>query len=246
MEVKLTQVIELREVTKFFGENPALSKLSLSIFSGERIAILGANGAGKSTLLRIVSGLLTKDTGEILIDGVEQTNHNKLIKKMISYLPDEPPLYDLLNPIEYLEYIAAIWEIPIESVEQQIYELMEAYDMTHASRLWINNFSKGMRQKLGLISVLFRQSPILLLDEPFSALDTDAVATTVRYLQDRSLVQTALIVSHDLDLLEQVSDRAIVLHKGKIIDEFSSCENLIMRYEEVQRRFRVEHASEED
>jgi len=235
--------IELRNVSKSFGNYPVISQMELTIFAGERIALLGPNGAGKSTLLRIIAGLLPADSGQVYIEGERQTGSGRIRRQIgtkIGYLPDEPPLYDLLNPIEFLEYTAALWKIPFRSVEQRLVDLLDQYRMTPAARMWISHFSKGMRQKLGLISVLFRCPPILLLDEPFTALDSDAIETTVRYLRIREHFQTAIIVSHDLDLVEQVADRAVILHQGRIIAEFSTCSSLKTRYEQVKRRFRLD------
>ncbi|MWV44132.1 ATP-binding cassette domain-containing protein [Paenibacillus sp. HJL G12] len=236
-------LLELDKITKAFGDYSAISELNTAVMPGERIGLIGPNGAGKSTLLKIIAGIISKDSGELRLEGQQVLKNNDLAKSKVAYLPDEPPLYDLLNANEYLEYTAALWKIPIESAEPKIKELMKRYQMTDVSTLWIKNYSKGMRQKLGLISVLFRGSPLLLLDEPFTALDTDAVDTTIQYLQDRSFVHAAMIVSHDLDLLEQVADRAIVLDKGQIIAEFPSCSNLKEQYENAKRRFQLEDAS---
>lgn len=216
-----------------------ISNFNLSVASGERVAIVGANGAGKSTLLKMVAGLLPIDSGDLYVKGLEQSQNKNLIKSEIAYLPDDPPLYDLLNPLEYLEYIAALWKIPIESVRPEILELLDAYHMTSASQVWIKDFSKGMRQKLGLISVLFRKSSILLLDEPFNALDRDAIQTTIRYLQDRKFVRTVIIVSHDLEIIEQFADRVIFLQKGYCV-EFPSSDRLREQYEEQKRRLQLE------
>lgn len=240
MEEKKVYDILMHNVSKYFGNKAIISDLNLSVAPGERVAIVGFNGAGKSTLLKIMAGLLPIDSGFLLLKGVEQNENKSLLKKQIAYLPDDPPLYDLLSPLEYLEYIAALWKIPIESVKQQIFELMENYQMTSASQMWIKNFSKGMRQKLGLISVLFRSPSILLLDEPFNALDRDAIQTTIRYLQDRQFVRTVIIVTHDLDLIEQFADRVIFLHKGDVTTEFLSSEKLIEQYEEEKSRLQLE------
>ncbi|KOR88901.1 ABC transporter ATP-binding protein [Paenibacillus solani] len=238
------KLLELDKITKAFGDYSVISELNTAVKPGERVGLIGPNGAGKSTLLKIIAGIIPKDSGELRIeDQLVQKKNNEFAKSRVAYLPDEPPLYDLLNANEYLEYTAALWRIPIESVEAKIKELMKRYQMTDVSSLWIKNYSKGMRQKLGLISVLFRGSPLLLLDEPFTALDTDAVDTTIQYLQDRALVHGSMIVSHDLDLLEQVVDRAIVLNKGRIIAEFPSCINLKEQYENAKRRFQLEDVS---
>lgn len=226
--------LELHNVTKVFHDFTAVSRLSLKVTPGEKIAILGSNGAGKSTLLKIVAGILHKDEGALLWDGSEYRFYSEDLKRSIAYLPDDPPLYDLLNAREYLEYVAALWKVPLEASAKPIQKLMQDYQMDHAAHIWSRDFSRGMKQKLGLMSVLFRKPSILLLDEPFNALDTDAVTTTIGYLNNKSWVNTMLIVSHDLDLLEKVADRAIILEKGAVIAELSTCVNLKARYEEAK------------
>lgn len=242
----MAQTIELQSVTKFFGDFPVISNLNLMVPNGERVAIIGPNGAGKSTLLKLVAGLMPQDSGSIIVHGEQQTERNNTLKKIIAYFPDDPPLYDLLNAVEYLEYVAALWDLPVETSKVHISDLMEEYQLTHASQIWIKNFSRGMRQKLGLISVFFRYPRVLLLDEPFNALDTDAVDATIRILQNLPRNCNVFIVSHDLEILQQVTDRAIVMDKGQIIAELSSCHDLGNQYKDIKRRFQTNDASDEE
>jgi len=239
---KTSYAVELHDVSKSFGDYQAISGASLKVDANERVAILGPNGAGKSTLLRIIAGILSVDRGYYLIDGYNAEKEQRTVKSRIGYLPDEPPLYDLLNPIEQLEYVAALWGLQTESAIKRSEFLLQSYSMEHTKQVWMKQFSKGMRQKIGLISVLIRQPSLLILDEPFTALDSDAIETTIQHLNNREYVRSAVIVSHDLDLVERVADRALIMNKGKIVQELHHCNALRDQYEDAKRRFRLDDA----
>lgn len=239
------KLVELHDFSKQFGDFHAIHNINLSINPGEKIALLGPNGAGKSTLLKLIAGVLPRNTGNFYMNSVEYREHSQPLRQQIAYLPDTPPLYDLLNAIEYLEYVAALWNLSLTASIQKLNRLMDDYQLSQHSNIWISNYSKGMKQKLGLISVLFRNSELLLLDEPFNALDTEAVESTVHYLRNPEFVQSAIIVSHDLDIVEKIADKAVIMYRGRIIEQFLTCERLKERYEDVIRREQLTNVSNE-
>jgi len=216
----MTAALALEEVRKLFGGRAVLDGLSLVVRTGERVALLGHNGAGKSTLLRVASGLLPFEAGRVIVAGLPIPARHREAKERIGYLPDVAPLYEVLTPLEYLEYIATLWRLPAAAARERAVAYLKEYQLWEARNSWIQTMSKGMRQKVGLISVLMREPQILMLDEPFSGLDAEAIDLTVRILRNLSDDRTLIVASHDLEPVEQVARRAVVLRQGRVIADF--------------------------
>jgi len=185
------------------------------------VALLGHNGAGKSTLLRVATGLLPFESGQVAVAGHPLPVRHREAKRLVGYLPDVPPLYEALTPVEYLEYVAALWRIPAPVARERAAAYLEQYQLWNARHTWIQNLSKGMRQKVGLISVFLREPPLLLLDEPFSGLDAEACALTIRLLRNLGRDRALLVATHDVALVEQVVGRAVVLREGRVVADFA-------------------------
>ncbi len=206
--------IELKKITKLFGEFTALRDVSAVIEPGDRISVLGHNGAGKSTLLNLVATLSKPTSGEIFyFDGEQAIKHHLQIRQRLTYLSHEPMLYPDLTAMENLKFVARMYGKPM--TDRQFNELLEAVGMARARHRLFRTCSRGMQQRLSLARALLPHPQLLLLDEPFSGLDNDGVARMVKLL-DRDHF-TWLIVTHDLRMGYEMANRFWIFKRGKLV-----------------------------
>ncbi len=154
----------VRGLVKRFGGFTAVNGLDLSVRRGELYALLGPNGAGKTTSLRIVAGLLSPDVGEISICGINRLRDPVAAKRVVAWLPDEPMVYDKLTPVEYLDFVAGLWQVEQRVAKLRRDALLETLDLTRVADQRCEGFSKGMRQKVALAGALFDEPELLILD----------------------------------------------------------------------------------
>lgn len=214
----LAFAIELKGITKTFGETTALRNLSATIQEGERIGVLGHNGAGKSTLLNIMATLVRPSSGSVSYQ-LDQTvlNNANQIRQHLSYLSHEPMLYGDLTAAENLRFVAGMYGKKLNEYDLQA--MLEAVGMTHARDRLFRNCSRGMKQRLSLARALLGEPRLLLLDEPFSGLDTEGVAR-LRALfstQTRSWV----MVTHHLHLGYALATRFWILKRGRLVHDLN-------------------------
>jgi ABC-2 type transport system ATP-binding protein len=213
--------LRVRDLRKTFVR-PAVDGLNLDIAAGELYGLLGANGAGKTTTLRMITGLLAPDAGSVEIFGVDALKQPREAKRLVAWLPDEPMLYDKLTPVEYLEFVAGLWQMPAAHARQQAQELLERLD------LWVHRdercegFSRGMKQKAALAGALIHEPRLLILDEPLTGLD----ASIAREVKDLllELVRsgcTVILTTHILEVAERLVDRVGIMQGGKLVAEGS-------------------------
>src|SRR5580658_5093465 len=209
----------LKSLTKSFGR-PAVDRLDLTIAAGEFYALLGPNGAGKTTTLRLVAGLLPADDGDIRIFGIDARRSPIEAKRIIAWLPDEPMLYDKLDPLEYLEFVAGLWGVDPRRAQALANELLETLGLWEHRRERCEGFSRGMKQKVALAGALIHEPRLLMLDEPLTGLDA-AVARQVKDLLAARVKQGATIIltTHILEVAERLADRIGVIVHGRLIAE---------------------------
>ena len=215
-------MLELRRVSKLFAGIPAVDHVSFRARPGEVTGYLGPNGSGKSTTMKMITGLIERSGGEILFDGKRIEDDWIGYKRRMGYVPEEPYLYTHLSGVEYLTMVAELRGLPGRRTAERIealLTLLSLHDDRHAS---ISGYSKGMRQKVLLLAALLHNPDLVLLDEPFSGLDVGSG------LMLRSLIQqlaakgkVVLFSSHELDTVERVSQRVVILHKGKMVADDS-------------------------
>lgn len=230
--------LEVRGLTRHF-EKPAVDGLDLSIRAGEFYALLGPNGAGKTTTLRIVAGLLRPDAGSVSVFGIDALADPIAAKRLIAWVPDEPPVYDKLTPIEYLEFIAGLWDMDAARAGQNVRALVEQLGLGPNAHDRCQGFSKGMRQKVVLAGALVHDPRLLILDEPFTGLDA-AVARQAKDLLVQRVREgvTVIMTTHILEVAERMAGRIGVIDRGRLIAEGTQGE--------LRRRFGQRHASLED
>ena len=210
--------LELRGLRKNFAR-PAVDGLDLTIAPGELFAFLGANGAGKTTTLRMIAGLLRPDSGSIHIFGIDAVADPAAAKRITAWLPDEPLLYDKLTPLEYLEFIAGLWEVPLALAAARGEELLRRLDLWQHRNARCEGFSRGMRQKTMLAGALLHDPRLLILDEPLTGLDAAAARDVKMLLQDRLRAgNSILLTTHILDVAERIANRIGIIAQGRLLE----------------------------
>jgi ABC-2 type transport system ATP-binding protein len=212
--------IEIKQVSKNFGGKPVLKALDLTIRAGEFYALLGANGAGKTTLLNIIVGLLQADAGDVMVWGSSLQNNPIEAKQQMAFVPDEPLLYGRLRALEYLEFIAALWGIDGKTAATRAGVILDWLGLTDKMGEPIENYSRGMKQRLSLAGALIHQPKVLILDEPLTGLDPLA-SRQVKNLLKRYVAEgnTILLTSHVLEVVEKLADRIGTLVDGRLLAE---------------------------
>lgn len=217
---RLTELpaLELRSLRKTFAR-PAVDGLDLTIAPGELFAFLGANGAGKTTTLRMIAGLLRPDSGSIRIFGIDAVADPAAAKRITAWLPDEPLLYDKLTPLEYLEFIAGLWEVPQALAVSRGEELLRCLSLWEHRDARCEGFSRGMRQKTMLAGALLHDPRLLILDEPLTGLDAAAARDVKTLLQDRVRAgNSILLTTHILDVAERIASRIGIIARGRLLE----------------------------
>lgn len=218
----MNPVITLNQVSKTYGRfinaKTAIKNISFSILPGTIIGYIGPNGAGKSTTMKILAGILGDFTGEVEILGMDIRTDALKIKGKIGYIPENAALYDVLTPVEYLQFIGQLYGMSEDESATKGLKLLELFDLKPVSHQRINTFSKGMRQKVLLISGLIHNPEIILLDEPLSGLDANSVIIVKEVLRHLSSEgKTIFYSSHIMDVVEKISDRIILISNGELI-----------------------------
>jgi ABC-2 type transport system ATP-binding protein len=212
--------LAIRDLRKAFGGKAAVDGLDLNVRQGELYALLGPNGAGKTTTLRMVTGLLKPDAGDISILGVDARADPRAAKKLVAWLPDEPLLYDKLTPLEYLEFVAGLWEIDGRTARARAEGLLKELDLWEQRGQRCETFSRGMKQKAVLAGALIHAPRLMILDEPLTGLDA-AAARHVKDLLRARLREgvTVILTTHILDVAERVADRIGIIQNGRLVAE---------------------------
>ncbi len=211
--------LAISRLTKSF-DRPVVVDLNLTIRAGEFYALLGPNGAGKTTILRMVAGLLRPDAGDIAIFGIDAQRDPVAAKRVVAWVSDEPMVYDRLTPMEYLEFVAGLWQIDGRAAQAKANELIDWLGLRpHANEL-CGGFSKGMLQKVALAGALVHDPQLIILDEPLTGLDAGSARQVKDVLLDkvRSGV-TVIMTTHILEVAERMAERIGVISQGRLIAE---------------------------
>ncbi len=211
--------LQLSGVTKTFTKR-AVDNLNLTIQPGEFYALLGPNGAGKTTTLRMIAGLMKPDAGRISIFGIDALADPIAAKRITAWLPDEPMLYDKLTPLEYLEFIAGLWEVEPALAQKRSAELIEILELGPHRHTRCEGFSRGMKQKVALAGALVHEPRLIMLDEPLTGLDA-AIARQVKDLLAARVKAGATIIltTHILEVAERLSNRIGIVKNGRLVGE---------------------------
>lgn len=211
-------MIELREVSRYYGELLAVDSLSLTIASGEIFGFIGPNGAGKTTTIKMLATLLLPSSGEIRIDGINPENSPREVRKLVGYMPDYFGVYPDLAVWEYLDFFAAAYELPARKRPGLVDDVLELTDLSGKKYELVESLSRGMKQRLCLAKTLLHDPAVLLLDEPASGLDPRARIEIRELLKElKKMQKTILISSHILPELSDFCTSIGIIEKGKLI-----------------------------
>jgi len=206
-------------LTKRYGETTAVDAVELSVPSGSVYGFLGPNGAGKTTTIEMLATLVEPTAGTATVAGHPITDRDA-IKPHLGYLPDEPPVYDAFSAREQLEYVAVLRGLDDDRAVDRIDELLARVDLAADADRLIDDYSQGMRQKVGLLQALLHDPDVLFLDEPTNGLDPRAAREVVDLIDDLATAGTTVFLStHVLPVVEELADTVGVLHEGRIVAE---------------------------
>ncbi len=205
--------IEVKNISKLYGEQKALNNVSFSIKKGEIVGFLGPNGAGKSTMMKIITGYINASEGEVFVNNFDISTNKLEVQKSIGYLPENNPLYLEMYVREYLQFNASVHKISRDEIENIIIKV----GLTPEAHKKINQLSKGYRQRVGLAAALLHNPEVLILDEPTTGMDPNQLAEIRSLIKEVGKDKTVLFSTHILQEVEAVCDRVILIHKGEII-----------------------------
>lgn len=209
----------IKNVSKTYkGGKKAVTNLSLDICAGDIYGFIGHNGAGKTTTIKAIAGIIDFEEGDILIDNISIKEQPLRCKKQMAYIPDNPDLYEYLTGIQYLNFIADIFEVTKQVREEYVQKYADAFELTSFLGDLISSYSHGMKQKLALISALLHQPKLLILDEPFVGLDPRASLLLKSIMKDLCRQGTAIFFStHVLEVAEKLCNKIAIIKNGKIV-----------------------------
>jgi len=214
-------IIETRELTKVYGEQVAVNHLNLSVNQGEVFGFLGPNGAGKTTTLLMLLGLSEPTEGKARVCGFDPTREALKVKKVVGYLPENVGFYDDMTAIQNLQFISRLNGIPDDLAMPQIDALLDVVDLRSEPKKKVGQYSRGMRQRLGIAEVLLKNPRVAFLDEPTLGLDPDGSIHMLKLVQALSREKniTIFFSSHLLDQVQRISTRIGIMLKGKLVAE---------------------------
>jgi len=205
--------IEVKGISKFYGEQQALKEVSFSINSGEIVGFLGPNGAGKSTMMKILTGYLPASEGTAVVNGFNFTSEKLQLQEQIGYLPEHNPLYLEMYVREYLRFNARVYKVKKERIE----EIIQLTGLTAEANKKIGALSKGYRQRVGLANALLHDPKVLILDEPTTGLDPNQLIEIRELIKKIGKEKTIFLSTHIMQEVEAVCDRVIIINKGRIV-----------------------------
>jgi len=211
-------MVEIRSLTKRYGEFTALSNLDLDIPRGELFALLGPNGAGKTTTMRMLMGILKPSSGTARIDGRSCFDDRVYVKRLVGFLPDEPIFHDYLRGIEIVRFVGGMHGLSPTEVDARAWPLFERMDLADATDDYAVNYSRGMKKKLALVCALLHDPKLLILDEPTSGLDPIATHRVNELLLEKvDRGTTVLLSSHLLDQVQRLCHRMAIISAGRLV-----------------------------
>ena len=211
-------MLKIEHLTKIYSETKAVDDLSIHIQPGEIYGFIGHNGAGKTTTLKSVAGILQFNEGEIFIDGKSIKKEPLACKKVTAYIPDNPDLYEFMTGIQFLNFVADVFEVPAEVRQARIHEYAEKLELTEHLAQSISSYSHGMKQKLALISGWIHEPKLVIMDEPFVGLDPKAAFTMKEMMRELCDRGSAIFFStHVLEVAEKLCDKVAIIKSGQLI-----------------------------
>ena len=236
-------MVEVKNLTKRYGQNLALDRVSFTVDEGSIVGFLGPNGAGKTTTMNIITGYLSATSGEVTVFGKNTLEEPNEVKKMIGYLPEQPPLYLDMTVKEYLNFMYELKKVKLPR-EKHIKEICELVQISNVYNRLIGNLSKGYKQRVGIAQALIGNPPVLILDEPTVGLDPKQIIEIRTLIKNLGRNHTVILSSHILPEVQAVCERIIVINRGRLVadgatdtlaHDLSQDHRLILRAEGPER-----------
>lgn len=218
-------MIEVKGLSKIYGKNIALNNVSFKINDGEIVGLLGPNGAGKTTTMNIITGYLSSTSGSATVGGYDVLQNPEEVKKLIGYLPENPPLYMEMTVWDYLSFVYDLKKVKDEK-DTHINAILEKVKITDVKNRLIKNLSKGYKQRIGMAQALIGDPQLLIFDEPTVGLDPRQINEVRDVIRELGKTKTVIISSHILSEISSVCEKIIVINKGKIVAD-NSLENIL-------------------
>lgn len=219
--------IEVKNLSKFYGEQAAVNDISFSVGKGEIVGFLGPNGAGKSTTMKIITGFIPSTSGEVRVCGISVDIDALETRKKIGYLPENNPLYLDMYVREYLEFVGKIYHVP--NLKKRVDEMIKQVGLEVEQNKKIGMLSKGYRQRVGLAQAIIHDPEVLILDEPTSGLDPNQLVEIRELIRQIGKSKTVMLSTHIMQEVEAICDRVIIIKTGKIVADSTASE---LQYEE--------------
>ena len=210
-------MIEVKDLTKRYGKNVAVDHLNFRVKEGQIYGFLGPNGAGKTTTMNMLTGYLAASEGKILIDGHDISEEPMEARRCIGYLPEIPPLYLNMTPLEYLEFAAELKGLPKEQRDEAVRKVMDQTQIWDMQDRLIRNLSKGYRQRVGLAQALLGDPKVLILDEPMVGLDPKQIIEIRELIRSLGKKHTVILSSHILSEITSICDHVMIISHGKLV-----------------------------
>ncbi|WLR43087.1 ABC transporter ATP-binding protein [Bacillus carboniphilus] len=213
-------ILQIQQLKKNYGSNEVLKGIDLDVYPGQIIGYIGPNGAGKSTTVKMILGLEQDYLGDISLFGKNIKDDPINYKRRVGYVPEMAELYDALTAHEYLTFIGELYGMDFETTDQKAKQLFSVFNMEHVYNARISSFSKGMKQKLLIVSSMLHNPDILFLDEPINGLDANSVMIFKEILaQLANAGKTIFYSSHIMDVVEKISTRIVIINDGQIVTD---------------------------
>ncbi len=210
-------MIEVSNLVKKYGDQPAVDSISFNIAKGEILGFLGPNGAGKTTTVKIITCFMSATSGSVKVDGYDVFDHSLEVRKRIGYLPETTPLYPEMNVLDYLELIQSLRKMPVATRRPRLMDMIELCGLGEVIHKDIGELSKGYRQRVGLAQAIIHDPEILILDEPTIGLDPNQVVEIRSLIGRLGAEKTLILCTHILSEVEAVCNRVLIINRGKLV-----------------------------
>jgi len=227
-------MIEVENLTKYYGEFPAISNVSFTVFKGEIVGFLGPNGAGKTTTMRILTSFMPPTSGTARIAGYDVVSESLQARQRIGYLPETVPLYTDMTVRGYLSFMGTIRGMDNKKIKSRIEDVIQVCHLEDYYNSLISKLSKGFRQRVGIAQAILHEPDVLVLDEPTIGIDPIQIVETRQLIKDLGQEHTLILSTHILPEVSMICQRVVIIHEGEIVAE-DTPENLATRLEGTER-----------
>ncbi len=225
--------IKVENLTKYYGEQAAVNNISFEIKTGEIVGFLGPNGAGKSTTMKMITTYLTPNSGKISVEDLDTAENSLEVRKRIGYLPEQNPLYQDMNVIEYLEYAAELESVPKANIKAAVKNVVDKCGLEEVRYKDIGELSKGYKQRVGLAQAMIHDPQVLILDEPTSGLDPNQIVEIRKLIKELGKEKTLILSTHIMQEVQALCDRVLIINRGEIVADGTP--------DELQKSFKGEN-----